>query len=515
VASTVLQTSPEGGIRYRSAAGRWVIATTVLGSGMAFLDGTVVNVALPTIGKDFGASVDGLQWIVNGYLLTLAALILLGGALGDRYGRRRVFLIGAVWFAAASLLCGLAPSLQLLVLARVLQGVGGALLAPGSLAIIESSFQPDDRSQAIGAWSGLGGAATAIGPLLGGWLIQAVSWRLIFLINLPFAVAVVAIALVHVPESRDASAPPHLDLAGALLAAVGLTGVTYALIEAPNLGLASPLILAAASVGVLALVAFVIVELRSPNPMLPLDIFRSRQFTGANVTTFAVYAALSATFFLLILQLQQVLGYSPLAAGTATFPVTLLMLVLSPRAGRLASRIGPRLPMTVGPLVAALGMVLLARIGPGSSYVVDILPALVVFGLGLSLTVAPLTATVMAAAEARHAGIASAVNNAVARVAGLIAVAVVPLVAGVTGAAYLDPALFSTGFHAGMLFSAAVTAVGGLVAWLSIRDPLTPEPTPDEGAHCPIHAPPLRRRAVAASVTDAQSLRRVLTAVTA
>jgi EmrB/QacA subfamily drug resistance transporter len=493
-----LADTPPAGVRYASASGRWIIAATVLGSGMAFLDGTVVNVALPTIGTDFGARVDGLQWILNGYLLTLAALVLLGGALGDRYGRRRVFLVGVVWFAAASLLCGVAPSLEFLVGARVLQGIGGALLTPGSLALIEASFAQDDRGQAIGAWSGLGGVATAIGPFVGGWLIQAVSWRLIFLLNLPFAIAVVAIALVHVPESRDPEAPPRVDLGGAVLAAVGLTGVTYALIEAPNAGLASPPILASATVGVLALIAFVVVELRSRSPMLPLDIFRSRQFSGANVTTFAVYAALSAVFFFLILQLQLVLGYSPLAAGTAAFPVTLLMLVLSPRTGRLAGRIGPRLPMTVGPMVAALGMLLMTRIGAGGSYLTDVLPAVVVFGLGLSLTVPPLTATVMGAVEARHAGVASAVNNAVARVAGLIAIAVVPLLAGLTGDAYRDPAALSASFRVGMAACALLTALGGVVAWVTIRDPLTPRSRPDETAHCAIGAPPLRKTSVAA-----------------
>jgi MFS family permease len=326
---------------------------------------------------------------------------------------------------------------------------------------------------------------------------MAVSWRLIFLLNLPFALAVVAIALAHVPESRDLDAPPHIDLVGAILAAVGLSGVTYALIEAPNLGLTSPLILMSAGLGVLALVAFVVVELRSPNPMLPLDIFRSRQFTGANVTTLAVYAALSAVFFFLILQLQVVLGYTPLQAGTASFPITLLLLVLSPRAGRLAGRIGPRLPMTVGPCVAALGMLLMTRIGAGSSYLRDILPALIVFGLGLALTVSPLTATVMAAAEARHAGIASAVNNAVARVGGLIAIALIPLLAGLTGDAYRDPTALTASFRVGLFLSAVLTALGGAVAWFTIRDPLTPRAVPDDHAHCAVGAPPLRRKAAA------------------
>jgi EmrB/QacA subfamily drug resistance transporter len=470
---------------------------------MAFLDSTVVNIALPTIGRDFDAPLSGLQWVVNGYLLTLAALILVGGSLGDRFGRRRIFVIGVAWFAAASLLCGIAPTLSLLVAARVLQGIGGALLTPGSLAIIEASFYEDDRGEAIGAWSGLGGIATAIGPFLGGWLIQAVSWRLIFLLNLPLAIAVIAISLRHVPESRDPEAPAELDLPGAALAALGLFGITYALIEGPSLGATSPLVLGAALLGVLALVAFVVVERRSSHPMLPLDIFRSRQFTGANLTTFAVYAALSAMLFLLVLQLQQVLGYSPLAAGAATFPLTLLMLVLSPRAGRLATRIGPRLPMTLGPIVAGLGMLLMARIGAGSSYLRDILPAVVVFGLGLALTVSPLTATVMAAADANRAGIASAVNNAVARVAGLIAVAVIPLLAGVTGDAYLDPAAFSAGFRTGAIYTAILCMLGGLVAWLTIRNPPKPTLECDAGAYCAIGSPPLRVAPFSGSKTDA------------
>jgi EmrB/QacA subfamily drug resistance transporter len=472
-----------------------VIAATVLGSGMAFLDSTVVNVALPTIGRDFNAPLSGLQWIVNGYLLTLAALILLGGSLGDRFGRRRLFLIGVVWFAAASLVCGVAPTLSLLIAARVLQGVGGALLTPGSLAIIEASFVSDDRGEAIGAWSGLGGIATALGPFVGGWLIQAVSWRLIFLLNLPFALAVLLISVRHVPESRDVNADPRVDVAGALLATLGLFGVTFALIQGPAQGPTSPVVVAAGLLGLVAVAAFVVLERRSSHPMLPLDIFRSRQFTGANLTTLAVYAALSAVTFLLILQLQQVLGYSPLQAGAATFPLTLLMLVLSPRAGRLAARIGPRLPMTLGPIVAGLGMLLMARIGVDSSYVRDILPAVIVFGLGLSLTVSPLTATVMAAADERHAGIASAINNAVARVAGLIAVAIIPLTAGVTGDAYRDPALFTVGFRIGVVQTALLTIIGGVIAWLTIRNPSPPPSSQrDHSAYCPIDAPPLRTR---------------------
>jgi EmrB/QacA subfamily drug resistance transporter len=484
-----------GGLRYASTQGRWALAATVLGSAVVFLDGTVVNVALPAIGRDMQAGIDGLQWTINGYLLTLAALILLGGSLGDRFGRRRVFVTGVIWFAAASLLCGLAPNLGALIAARVLQGIGGALLTPGSLAIIQASFHPDDRAQAIGAWSGLGGIAIAIGPFLGGWLVQAVSWRLIFLINLPVAAAVVWLALRHLPETSDPESARQLDLAGAALAVLGLGGVTYALIEAPNGGLTSPLILISAIGGVVGLVAFVVVEARSPQPMLPLSLFASRTFTGTNLVTLAVYGALSGVLFLMIVQLQQVLGYSPIQAGIASLPITLIMLVLSPRAGKLGQRIGPRIPLTVGPLVSASGIALMARIDAGSSYLLDVLPPLIVFGLGMSLTVAPLTATVMGAVEARHAGLASAVNNAVARAAGLVAVAVLPPLAGLTGAAYLDPQVFSAGFHRAALIAAGLTALGGVLGWLTLGEHVPSAHEHTDEYCCAINAPPLRGQA--------------------
>ncbi|HWC41365.1 MAG TPA: DHA2 family efflux MFS transporter permease subunit, partial [Actinomycetota bacterium] len=400
-----------GGLRYRSPAGRWVLLATVLGSGIAFLDSTVVNVALPTIGEDLNAGISSLQWVVNAYTLTLSGLLLLGGSLGDHYGRRRIFVLGAVWFAAASALCGIAPTDEALIAARALQGVGGALLTPGSLAILEATFRREDRGPAIGAWSGLGGVTAAIGPFLGGWLVQAATWRLIFLINLPLAVVVVWVSVRHVPESRDPSARGRLDWTGAALAAAGLAGIVYALTDGATQGWTSPVILATGLGGVAALAGFVIWERRIPAPMLPLDIFASRQFTSANLVTFVVYGALGGALFLIPIQLQRVVGYSPLASGVALVPITLVMLLLSARAGRLASRIGPRLPMTLGPLGVAAGLALYTRVGPGASYPVDILPASLVFGLGLVLTVAPLTSTVLAAAPAEHAGIASAVNN--------------------------------------------------------------------------------------------------------
>jgi EmrB/QacA subfamily drug resistance transporter len=418
-------------LRIASPAGRWVLFATVLGSGAGALDGSIVNVALLSIGRDLGAGVNGLQWIVNGYLLTLSALILLGGSLGDRFGRRKVLVWGVTLFASASVLCALAQTLPFLIAARVLQGVGGALLTPASLAIIQASFHLDERSRAIGAWSGLVGIAFAIGPFLGGWLVQSASWHWIFLINVPVAVAVVLVALRHVPETSDPEATGSIDWPGAALAVVALGGVTFALVEWPNLGPTAPLLLAG-SIGVGASLGFVFRELHTRFPMLALDIFASRQFRGANMVTFATYAALAGTSFLLVIHLQHVAGYTPLQSGLATLPITLLMLSLSSRAGALAQRIGPRVPMTVGPLVTAVGMLLMTRIGAGADYFTTVFPAVVVFGLGHAFTVALLTATALSAADERHAGVASAVNNSVARVAGLLAVALLPAVAGLT-----------------------------------------------------------------------------------
>ena len=487
-------------LAFESNSGRWVLAVAVLGSGMVFLDGTVVNVALPDIGRDLDASTSSLQWILNGYLLTLASLILLGGSLGDRHGRRRIFVIGTGLFTAASLLCAIAPNAGLLVVARLLQGIGGALLTPGSLAMIEASFRPADRARAIGAWSGLGGVATALGPLLGGYLVDAVSWRAIFLINLPLGVFVMAMASRHVPETRDPTASGRLDFAGAILAGLGLAGTTYALIEAPGQG-ASALVLLAGIGGVVALVAFLLGERRSANPMMPLEIFASRQFSAANLVTFVVYAALGGVFFLLVAFLQISLGYSPIAAGAASLPVTLLMLLLSARSGALAQRIGARIPLTAGPLVIAAGLLLMTRIEPGDSYVSSVLPAVIVFGLGLTLVVAPVTATVLAAADARHSGIASGINNAVSRVAGLLAVAVLPLIAGLTGDSFYDPSAMTDGFRVAMMACAALAALGGVLAWLTISNevleavPAAGGDTPDRAAtdySCGVAGTPLR-----------------------
>jgi EmrB/QacA subfamily drug resistance transporter len=489
-----------GGVAFESGAGRWLLVVSVAGSGMAFLDGTVVNVALPDIGRDFGATTGALQWILNGYLLTLASLILLGGSLGDRFGRRKVFVLGVGVFTAASLLCAVAPSAEALIGARLLQGIGGALLTPGSLAIIEASFRPGDRARAIGAWSGLGGVATAFGPLLGGWLIGAISWRAIFLINLPIGIFVAWAATRHVPETRDPMASGRIDIGGAALAALGLAGTTFTLIEAPEKG-ATALVLAAGAIGVLSLIAFFVVERRVPNPMLPLEIFRTRQFSAANGVTFVVYAALGGFFFLLVAFLQVSLGYSPIAAGAASLPVTLLMLLFSARAGALAQRIGPRLPLTIGPLIVAVGLLMLTQADEGSSYLTGLLPGIVVFGAGLTLVVAPVTATVLAAADSRHSGIASGVNNAVARVASLLAVAVLPVAAGLTGENFYDPQKMTSGFHMAMVICAALSAIGGVLAWLTISAEVLhaePEPggdTPErlgEDYSCAVNGPPLR-----------------------
>ncbi|MGH9114374.1 MAG: DHA2 family efflux MFS transporter permease subunit [Acidimicrobiales bacterium] len=462
---------------------------------MAGLDATVVGIALPTVGRQFHTGLADLQWVVTAYTLTLAALLLVGGGLGDRYGRRKVFVIGTVWFALASLACAVAPSAPALIAARAFQGVGAALLTPGSLAILEASFAPDDRSKAIGAWSGLGGIATAVGPFLGGWLISAVSWRLIFFINLPLAVAVVAISARHVPDSRDPTATGRLDRAGAALVTGGLVGLVYGLIEGPALGWSAPSTLAALIGGAVLLAAFVVVEGREHSPMLPPALFASAQFSAANVVTFVVYGGLGGALFLLPIELQQVAGYSPLAAGAALLPVTALMLALSSRSGALASRIGPRAQMSVGPVVVAAGLALLARIGTGGNYLGDVLPAVAVFGFGLAVTVAPLTATVLAAAPGEHTGVASAVNNDVARTAGLIAVAVLPVLAGITGTSYLHAARFDHGFAIAVNIAAGACAIGGALAAITIRNPPQPPTTGlDREVHCALDAPPLRGR---------------------
>ncbi len=466
-----------------SARGRWIVAATVLGSALAMLDATVVNIALPAIGRDLGAGVTGLQWTLSGYTLALASLILLGGSLGDRLGRRRVFVWGTVWFAAASVLCGLAPNIEVLIAARLLQGVGAALLTPGSLALISASIKAEDRGAAIGLWSGLGGVASAIGPLLGGWLVDAVGWRAVFLINIPLAIVVVLVAAKHVPESRDPHASGRLDVPGAVTVAAALGLLTYGLIESHIVVLI---------LGVVAVGVFVLIERRSHDPLVAPALFASRVFLAANLVTFTVYAALGGVFFLLVLQLQFAVGYSPIAAGVSTLPITALMLVLSARAGRLAGRIGPRIPMTVGPLLSALGLLLMLRIGPGSTYLTDILPAVFVFGLGLSALVAPLTAAVLGAVSTDRSGIASGVNNAVARTSQLLAVAALPALAGIAGSDYSAPEVFSAGFHTAMLLCAGLLLLGAVIAAVLIRGGNST--TADCPPHCDMTSPPMAPR---------------------
>jgi EmrB/QacA subfamily drug resistance transporter len=456
------------GLRLSDAQGRWVVVVAVLASGVVLLDGTVVNVALPALGRDLGSSFSGLQWTVNGYLLSVAGLILLGGSLGDRAGRRRLLVVGTVWFGVASLLCGLAPDLRTLVAARVLQGIGGALLTPSSLAVLQSSFVPADRGRAIGAWSGLGAVAGAVGPLLGGALVE-VSWRLVFLLNVPLCALVVTLALRHVPESRDPEAAGAVDVRGALTCAAGLAGLTYALI---GLGgwVPRPVVVATGSAGVLLLAGFVVLERRTAAPLLPPDIFASRQFTAVNLVTAAVYAALSGLFFLLVVHLQVVAGYPPLGAGVALVPVTVVLALLSSRSGALAARRGPRLQLAVGPFAMAVAVLLLSRVGPGAPYATRVLPGVLLFGLGLATTVAPLTTAVLAAAPDRHAGLASGVNNAVARTAGLLAVAVVPVVAGIGGSDYREPVRFAAGMRTAGLVIAGLLVLGGLLSVAVVRD---------------------------------------------
>jgi EmrB/QacA subfamily drug resistance transporter len=462
------------GLRLSSATGRWVLAAAVLGSGIAAIDATVVGIALPAIARDFHASVASMQWVVDGYTLPLAGLLLLGGALGDVHGRRRTFIIGTIWFALASLACGLAPDTGFLIAARAMQGVGAALLTPGSLAILQASFAPDDRARAIGAWSGLGGVATAAGPFLGGWLIGAVSWRLVFFINLPVAAAVVVIASRHVPESHAPGPRQPLDVAGAVSISLALAGLTYGLIAASAEGWTSPVVLGSLIAGAALFAAFVVTEARSAHPMLPLGLFRVRQFSASNAVTFVDYGALGGALFLVPVVLQEVGGYSPLAAGTALLPLTAVMLALSARSAALSARIGPRLQMTAGPLVIAVGLVLFTRVEGDANYLTQVLPAVLVLGFGLAINVAPLTATALSAAPAEHAGIASAVNNDVARTASLIAVAVLPVLAGLTGDAYLQPSVLTRGFHVAMLIAAAGAAAGGILAALTIRNPPRP-----------------------------------------
>ncbi|MBA3261475.1 MAG: DHA2 family efflux MFS transporter permease subunit [Thermoleophilaceae bacterium] len=417
-----------------------VLVAAILGTTVVTIDSTVVNVALPAIAEDLGGGLAGQQWTANAYLVTLASLLLVGGSFGDIFGERRVFALGVLLFGLTSLVCALAPTIEILVAARALQGTAGALLTPAALAVIVATFPPDERGKAVGAWTAWGGIGTVLGPVVGGQLVDAASWRWIFAINVPIVLVTMLLILRVVPAGRDRDPNARVDVVGALLCALGLAGITFGLIEQPLHGWADPVVAGPLVIGALMFAGFLSWEARSSHPMLPLALFRRRNFAAGNLETFLMYGGLGLMFFFLVLFLQQVAGFSALAAGSSSIPVTVLMFLLSMRFGALADRRGPRFFMGVGPLVAATGMALLLwRVDADVDYLTDLLPGLVVFGLGLSMTVAPLTSTVLADADESNAGIASGVNNAIARVAGLVAIAAVgAVVAGVFGAKLED-----------------------------------------------------------------------------
>ena len=501
--------------RSDAAVKRLTLVACIMGSGIVLLDGTVVNVALPTIQRALGGGLAAQQWIINGYLLTLGSLILIGGSLGDLFGERRIFAIGVCGFGLASLLCAVAPSIGFLVGARALQGIAGALLVPSSLAVIVNTFPAEERGAAIGTWTAWGAIAGVLGPLAGGELLALASWRWIFLINVPFVIACVALILTVIPASapREAGAR-RIDFLGAALGAAGLAGPVFALIEQPRLGWSSPAVIGPLAAGAVLLILFLACEARTEDPMLPLGLFRRRNFSAGNVETFAMYAGLSILFFFLVLFLQQIGGYTPLKSGLATLPVTFVMFSLSRRFGALADRYGPRIFMGAGPLVAAGGLLLFQNAGVKVDYLSEVLPALLIFSLGLSMTVAPLTAAVLAGAE-REAGIASGVNNAIARVAGLLGTAAVGAAIAGSFASSIDSRLAGVrlgaaarsavreakklplgrpdvhgvaprqahavsvaaeaaslhSFHLGMAIAAGLVAIGGLIGAAGIRNP--------------------------------------------
>lgn len=449
-----------------SRRGRLLITTVVLGSAVAMLTATVVNVALPTLANDLDATASAQKWIINGYTLTLAALILVGGSLSDRYGRVLLYRIGVAWFAVASLLCALAWDSTSLIGFRLLQGVGGALLTPGSLAIIQATLRREDRGRGVGSWSGISGIAGAVGPLLGGLLVE-ISWRWVFVVNVPIAVLVFVLSFL-LPESRDPSAADaRVDITGAVLTALVLGGASYALIEGPEGGLSS-LEIATAVVAVIAMVGLWFAERGRDHAMLPLELFGDRVFAAANAVTFAIYGGMGVLFFLLSVHLQVTAGWSPLAAGSALLPVTALMLLLSSRAGDLAGEIGPRWLLTIGPIIVACAMLLMTRIDADASLLTDVLPAVTVFGLGLACIVAPVTSTALDAVPDGRSGAASGVNNAVARTAGLIGVAAIPSLVGLTGDALGDPAQLGPGFDRAMVVAAVVVGGAAVIAFAAL-----------------------------------------------
>lgn len=492
-------------LRYASTRGRWALVALILGSGAAFLESSVVTIALPEIGRDLGLELGGLQWVMNAYLLALGALMITGGSLGDIYGRRKMFNAGLIGFAASSFLCAVAPNAEALIGARLLQGVSAALLVPASLAIIEASFAKEDRGRAIGAWAGWSGISSLLGPFVGGWLVDAASWRWVFGIVVVAALIAAWLGARYLPESRAQQTRARPDWTGSVLVSLGLAGITYALVEAGGRGLDDRAVVLTGAVGCLLLIAFLLFERRASDPMVPLAIFRSRQFSGANAATLANYLAIGAMFFFLSLQLQDVLGYTALAAGAASFPATLIMLAFSPQAGKLGQRIGPRIPMTVGPLVLGVGLILLSGIDRGDAYVESILPGVLVFGVGMTILVAPLTAAVLGALPDERAGIASAVNNAAARLAQLLAVAALPAVAGLSAGTAVGPGAFSEGFRTAMLIAAAIAALGGLISWATIRgsetSPAPRHPSPTQACTA---CPPEVEEVEAASVAGTE-----------
>ncbi|HSR40846.1 MAG TPA: DHA2 family efflux MFS transporter permease subunit, partial [Longimicrobiales bacterium] len=460
-------------LRLATGPGRWAVAAAVVGSGVVFIEGTVVTVALPRMAADLGLGMSGVQGVLNGYFVTLSALILLGGALGDRFGTRRVFVLGLLGFATFSLLCAVAPGLPSLVGFRVAQGAAGALLVPNSLALLHVAFDPADRGAAIGRWSAWSAVSTAAGPLVGGWLVDVGSWRWVFAVMVPFALVAAVIGWLKVDDrtalTEGGSGPKAVDWGGAALATLGLGTLVGGLISGQERGFADPLVLTGVATGATALLAFLLVESRVDDPLLPPDLFRNRQFAGGNAVTFLLYTAINALFFLLVVQLQNGLGYSALEAGAALLPVNVFMLLLSSRAGRVGARIGPGWPVALGSLLAGAGLLLLAGIRRGDGFVADILPGLSLFGLGLAALVAPLTDAVLSSAGEGRGGVASGVNNAVARVAGLGGTAALPLAVGLGGLEELAGPAFVSGYARALVVSAALCGIAALVAPLTLR----------------------------------------------
>jgi EmrB/QacA subfamily drug resistance transporter len=451
---------------------RLTLLAAILGSGVVAIDASIVYVALPAIERDLGGGLSAQQWVSNAYLLALASLILIGGSLGDIYGQRRVFAIGIAAFGALSLACAVAPTIETLIAARALQGAAGALVTPSSLAIIIGAFAPSERGAAIGSWTAWGGIAAIVGPLAGGWIVDQASWRWIFALNVPLVLVTLGLILAAVPTARVHSRR-HIDVVGATLCVVGLSGVVFGLIEQPHYGWSSPVIFVPLSLGIVSFAGFIVYERRVEEPMVEIELFTRRNFAVGNIETLSMYAGLAILFFFLVIFQQQVAGYSALESGLSTLPVTIAVFALSRRFGALADRHGPRLFMGAGPLIAGIGILLLLRTGLDTSYLTDVLPAMLVFGLGLALTVAPLVATVLADVGERDAGVASAINNAVARVAGLVGVSVVGVVVAQTlvGDTFAANEKSVRAFHQVVVICAALVAGGGVVGALGIVNP--------------------------------------------